>query len=297
MEKNWIIILLMAFFCPAHAQWALPHISVAHVRTEPRHGAEMSTQALMGTPLHVDSVTTTGWVAITMPDGYTGYIIGNSLTMLDDEEFGDWRESERGMIVSSHEIRTYIDSLSYEPVSDLVAGDIVCLSGKKGRLRTEISLPDGRRAWVFNTDIIPLDSVTFTGVEPILDMARQQMGVPYLWGGLSTKGMDCSGLVKLAFLSAGYIVPRDASQQALAGVAVDMDSLQRGDLVFYGKPETGRINHVAIYDGDGTVIESAGLVRRNRVEDAGKIITARRLHVASTPVVTRHPWYYSRNVE
>ncbi len=297
MRKNLISILLLVFCCPAYAQWAMPHISVAHVRTEPRHGAEMSTQALMGTPLRVDSVTKSGWVAVTMPDGYKGYIIDNSLTMLDDKAMNDWRDSSRGIVMASHEVRAYVDSLSYEPVTDLVAGDIVALAGNGDGLRRKIVLPDGREAWSFCADIMPLDSLVFTGVDHIIEMARRQMGVPYLWGGLSTKGMDCSGLTKLAFFSSGYILPRDASQQAVAGEKVAVDSLQRGDLVFYGKPETGRINHVAIYEGDGIVIEAAGRVRRNRVGDAGKVITARRLHVASTSTVRGHPWYYSRKVE
>ncbi len=297
MGKLLISILFLFFSVTLNAQWALPHISVAHVRTEPRHGAEMSTQALMGTPLQVDSVLPSGWVAVTMPDDYRGYIIGNSLTMLDNRAFDEWRASGRAMVMSGHEVRAYVDSVSYEPVSDLVAGDIVGIAESGCRLRSKVILPDGRMGWVFASDIVPLDSVRFKDIDNVLDMARLQMGTPYLWGGLSTKGMDCSGLTKLAFLSSGFILPRDASQQAVAGEEVMLDSLRPGDLVFYGNPDTGRINHVAIYESDGNVIEAAGRVRRNRLESAGKLITARRLHVKGTPTVATHPWYHSRKVE
>ena len=290
MKKYIFALLVLASSTAGYAQWALPHISVAPMRTEPRHGAEMSTQALMGTPLHVDSVVN-GWAAVTMPDGYKGYINSNSLTMLDDCRFDSWRDSERGVIVSPHEIKAYADSISYNPVSDLVAGDIVVLDSDTGLLRSRITLPDGRKAWVFNSDIKPLSELHDNGVGPILEMARLQMGTPYLWGGLSTKGMDCSGLTKLAFFSAGYILPRDASQQALAGIEVDKDSLQPGDLVFYGNPDNGRINHVAIYEGDGFVIEAAGRVRRTPVDDAGHVIVCRRLNIPATPTVATHPWY------
>lgn len=291
MKKYICALFLLALCLDSYAQWALPHISVSHVRTEPRHGAELSTQALMGNPLRVDSVIDNGWVAVTMPDGYTGYINGNSLTILDDTEFDKWRGSERCVVISSHETRAFADSISYTAVTDLVAGDIVVLASGSGALRTEIILPDGRNAWVFDTDIKPLSELRYNGVEPILKMASLQMGAPYLWGGLSTKGMDCSGLTKLAFFSAGYILPRDASQQALAGEYVMIDSIQPGDLVFYGNPDTKRINHVAIYEGDGYVIEAAGRVRRTPVHDAGNVITCRRLNVPIIPTVTTHSWY------
>ena len=60
-------------------EWAIPHISAAHVRTEPRHGAEMSTQALMGWPIAVLERLPDGWSYVELPDGYRGYVIDNSL--------------------------------------------------------------------------------------------------------------------------------------------------------------------------------------------------------------------------
>lgn len=88
------IILSVFSILQVSGQWALPHISVAHVRTEPRHGAEMSTQALMGTPLRVVNKTDNGWMEIEMPDGYRGYIISNSLTFLDDDAMAGVAEKE-----------------------------------------------------------------------------------------------------------------------------------------------------------------------------------------------------------
>lgn len=297
MEKVWLSILFFLFCCPVYGQWALPHISVAHVRTEPRHGAEMSTQALMGNPLRVDSLTANGWAAVTLPDGYTGYIIENSLTLLDDRSLDDWRKSDRVIIVSLHEVCGYADSLKCSPVTDFVAGDIVVFTGAVAHGCSKVLLPDSRECWVDDGYIMSLDELAFTGMDAVLEMAYAQMGVPYLWGGLSTKGMDCSGLTKLAFFSSGIILPRDASQQVSVGLPVGIAELIPGDLVFYGNQSTGRVNHVALYEGKGMVIEAAGRVRRNKVEAAGAVITARRLDVGSLPSVASHPWYYSKNVE
>lgn len=272
-------------------EWALPHVSVAHVRTEPRHGAELSTQALMGTPLRVVERRDGGWSLVEMPDGYTGFIIDNSLTFKPDSSMNEWRESERMIVTARHQVWAYEDSIGFREVTDLVAGDIVEREGDLSGLRTMIKLPDGRTGWVHSTDVEPLSGFSKEDVAAAIEIARAQMGTPYLWGGLSVKGMDCSGLVKIAFMAQGKIMPRDASQQARVGEVVEISALKPGDLVFYGNPATGRINHVAIYIGGGMVIESAGRVRLTPVPLAGNVVSCRRVAGDAVPSVDSHQWY------
>lgn len=279
------------------ARWALPHISVAHVRTEPRHSAELSTQALMGNPLRVLEHTPDGWVKIEMPDGYTGYIIDNSLTLMTDDQLRDWNESPRLIVTSVVEVDVLADAAMDEPVSDLVPGDIVC--GLIDGPWTHVTLPDGRHGWFPSGFLAKLDEWADdpASIPNMLFMANQQLGEPYLWGGLSPKGMDCSGLTKLTFLSGGIILPRDASQQAVVGLPIPTDSVEAGDLLFFG-PAPGRINHVAIYEGDGYILESSGRVRRTSLDEKTDLLSARRIVDKNgqpvTPDVVRmrhHPWY------
>jgi cell wall-associated NlpC family hydrolase len=144
--------------------------------------------------------------------------------------------------------------------------------------------------------------------------------VPYLWGGTSNKGVDCSGFTKTAFFQHGILLPRDASQQAVVGEAVDitkngavsiekcLKNLMPGDLLFFGRArpsgETPRISHTALYLGDGEFIQAAGQVRVSSLRaDAPNydeartrtlLIARRVLPSVGTPEITRldhHPLY------
>jgi len=86
--------------------------------------------------------------------------------------------------------------------------------------------------------------------------AAQLLGIPYVWGGESLRGFDCSGLVQFVYDKLGVQLPRTSQQQATAGVSVAPNALQPGDLILYNEPGEGANSHVAIYAGNGQEIDA-----------------------------------------
>lgn len=297
MIRLIILSLLVAWSCHdvIFAQWAIPHISVAHVRTEPRHGGEMSTQVLMGMPLKIVGDAAGDWREVELPDGYRGYVIANSLTFFDDKAFFLWKKAPRLFVVSDDEVKIHENAGDDSGiVADVVSGDII--EGVITKGWTRVKLPDGRKGWIKSKYVKPLDRVFIPdAAQEIVRIAKRHIGSPYLWGGLSSKGMDCSGLVKMAYYNTGRILRRDASQQAKTGAPVLNRKLIKGDLVFFGNA-SGRINHVGIYDCEGYFIESSGRVKRTALADASRYICARRIlgneGSDGIVVINDHPWYF-----
>ena len=142
-----------------------------------------------------------------------------------------------------------------EQVTQLLPGEPVRVEENRdgwARMRTAYDYPGWIRAAALGREPDPgwLDA---HAVDPV-DWGRGLLGTPYLWGGMTAAGIDCSGLVHMAFRATGRLVPRDADQQEDAGSPVDGDP-QPGDLVTYGD-EGCAADHVAFWLGDGRILHS-----------------------------------------
>ena len=96
-----------------------------------------------------------------------------------------------------------------------------------------------------------------SGGQKLVECAKQYLGVPYVWGGSSPSGFDCSGFVQYVARQCGYTVGRTVSQQWPYGVQVNRSELQPGDIVFFANTYTSGLSHVGIYVGDGQFIHAS----------------------------------------
>jgi gamma-D-glutamyl-L-lysine dipeptidyl-peptidase len=249
--------------------YALVNLSACNIRSEPKHAAELATQAMLGTPLRVYKARGS-WYLVQSPDGYLGWLDEGGLSLMSAPELKAWQQAEKVVYLPDMGLARAQPSPDALPVSDLLAGNILKLTGSQSGF-AQVQYPDGRTAYIPQADLMAysawLDSRQPTA-ENIIESAFSFMGRPYLWGGTSGKGVDCSGFTKMAFFLNGLQLPRDASQQVHVGQAVETDTtlvnLLPGDLLFFGRKanaeQSERITHVGIYLGDGKMIHASGAV-------------------------------------
>lgn len=242
-------------------------ISVANLRDEPKHSAQLVTQATLGMPLKVYKKQG-GWYYIQTPDGYLGWVDYGGLANMTPDEFSKWKSAQKLIYLKPFGNSYEKPDDGSQSVTDLVAGDIIeLLSEENGFYK--VKYPDGREAFIANAEASPyqdwLDSLEMEK-EDLVDTSKKLMGLPYLWGGTSPKGVDCSGFTKTVYFLNGVVIPRDASQQVHTGKLVDttrnFQNLIPGDLLFFGRPATDstseRVVHVGMWIGDNKFIHSMG---------------------------------------
>ena len=299
-------IMVLEDGIPAARKWALVKLSIATLRTEPKHSAEIATQGIMGAPVKVLEKRD-DWYRVQMADDYIAYVPESSLSFKTEAQIKAWRKAKR-YIVTAYDSRLVTEAHGDETVSDLVMGNILEFKAEQGRW-IKLATPDGRVGWVDAADVAELSqwSQQAFSAAQIEKTARRMMGSSYLWGGTSTKVTDCSGLTKVAYLSNGIILQRDASQQALTGKIMkkgtDWRQYETGDLLFFGNEKTGRVTHVGIYLSDGKYIHCSGQVKINSLIPTASdypylyspLSASRIKGMVGTRGITalkNHPWYF-----
>ena len=261
---------------PADSAYGVVHISVCNLREEGKFTSGMSTQALLGMPVKV--LQYNGWYEIQTPDDYTGWVHRMVITPMSKERYDEWNRAEKIVVTSHYGFAYEKPDESSQPVSDVVAGNRLKWEGSKGHFY-QVSYPDGRKAYLSKSISQPEAGWRASlkqDVESIIETAYSMMGIPYLWAGTSSKGVDCSGLVRTVLFMHDIIIPRDASQQAYVGehidIAPDFSNVKRGDLVFFGRKATAErkegISHVGIYLGNKQFIHALGDVHVSSMNPA-----------------------------
>lgn len=294
---------------------AVVELSTIYMRIKPDYESALETQELMGTVVEI--VGEDGyWREIVSPQPYRAWATEKGLVEMSKEELEAYEAAPKVIYTGLYGHIYKEASNRSATICDLVGGDIMRYVGKKGKW-TEVMLPSGRKGYVTAKELKPhtgfvsiaqgegsAESISPETTEAIIAEAQKLLGVPYLWGGMSAKGVDCSGLVRISHLMNGILLPRNASQQVKCGDRVEVPrqarndregaleataNLERGDLVFFGTPATDekpmRITHVGIYLGEGKIIHSSHMVRINSLipgeedyyENAWKMVAAVRL--------------------
>jgi len=257
--------------------YGIVNISVANIRTKPEHSAEMATQALLGTPLKIYKKKG-GWFMVQTPDDYIGWLDDDGFSQMNKVEFDIWNNSEKIIVTNKFGFSSSGKDENSVPVSDLVAGNILKFKNVDDSF-TEVEYPDGRIAFIPSKHVQNYHSWLKSleiNQKNLISTAKSFMGLPYLWGGTSAKGVDCSGFTKTIYFLNGVLLPRDASQQVNVGELVDtengFDNILPGDLLFFGRKADGdkkeRATHVGMYIGDTEFIHSSGMVKINSLDSS-----------------------------
>lgn len=249
--------------------------SVANLRSRPSHPAQLVTQATLGMPIKVLKKSSS-WYLIQTPDDYLAWVDYGGLETMTEQEYTDWSEESKIIYIETHGYAYEQPSTNSARLSDLVSGSILNVVGTRENFY-EVRYPDGRSGYVSRAEARDFDSWKSSveaSQDQLVEMAQSMKGAPYLWGGTSSKGMDCSGFTKTIYFMNGWIIPRDASQQVNAGKSIDtsdgFDNLEPGDLLFFGSPATDstdqRVVHVGMWIGNDEFIHSAGRVKVSSVD-------------------------------
>ncbi len=240
---------------PSRSVVAVP---LADVRRDPDANSELVTQALLGTPVQRLAEGPGGaWVYARLPD-YEGWV--DRATLAAEEAPTSTPADQYVRVTLStaplQVMGTEAPAESWTVYAGTVLQRVDAGSGDPVR----VALPDGRQGTIAAAAVAPLREQNGPQGEwpAILATAREFLTTPYLWGGMSRQGIDCSGFVQMVYRVHGYGMPRDADQQfnTLPHV-VARGAWEPGDLLFFGKgPEA--ITHVGMYIGNSQVIHASG---------------------------------------
>ena len=285
---------------------AVVELSACFMREEPRYGAELGDQALMGTIVEV--IEKQGdWIKVKSPEPYTAWVEGRGIVMMDDLELANYLEAPKYICTADISHVYEEPSLKSRIISEFVLGDIVRIMYKtvthtSGRYKgyeegravltkkfVGVVLPSGRTGYVPAKDVAVFykwakdrnaRAKDESGIrKDIVETCERFLGVPYMWGGTSIKNVDCSGLSRSVFFANGILLPRNASQQGRIGQELpiydskgnlDWSALLPGDLIYWGREATdsteARATHVGVYIGGGRFIHASFKVRVNSLD-------------------------------
>ncbi len=236
-------------------------VPVTPMHSDPDALSEQVSQALLGQEVTVVDAHDP-WRRIRTPDGYEGWVAQETLALPAEGWDGPQAEIEDLWVNLRGRPDSRLAPLAYVPIGTRLP----IQGGCEGWV--ELLLPDGRHGWVESHRVIEVEREPLrpAHASAICRTARRFLGVPYLWGGCSPAGLDCSGFVQLVMRLHGIHLLRDADVQSTQGESIDpAGSLRPADLVFFsrdpsqaGPDDPGRITHVGMMVSSHRFIHALG---------------------------------------
>lgn len=254
---------------------AVVNVPVASIYRHPTFAAERVTQALLGSEVLVLGLRGY-WAQVVVcdqyrePQGYPGWVLLRQIAR------GAQIKEPNLLVAVPRSVvyrQAHVDS---QPLAVVYCSSLLESLEQQSGWR-KVALPGSSTTGFVSSRDVSGDFLPPTGAA-IVETALRFRGTPYVWGGLSTQGIDCSGLVYVVYRAHGYLLPRDADQQYLVGAEVQRADLQPGDLVFFGKDEQ-HIVHVGISLGQERYVDASGKygVSISHLGPERQILGARRI--------------------
>jgi hypothetical protein len=233
-------------------------LSIIPVRAEANDRSEMTTQLLFGDLVVIEEVENNWFKIRIVFDNYEGWVDRKQIVMLEEDEFHELSHLPARYSTDIVEIVNCVDQNSFMPI---LFGASIRKINNKGYFQLAGS-PFKYEGGLTNPD-------QQLSRNSILENAMTYLNAPYLWGGKSPFGIDCSGFTQMVFKVSGVRLLRDASQQAGQGDTINfIDEAQAGDLIFFDDDE-GNIIHVGIMYHDQKIIHASGKVRLDSIDHQG----------------------------
>lgn len=230
---------------------------VLPVRRSPEETSEMVTQLLFGESFKITDEDS-GWCKIENDsDSYTGWI---DAKMTGTLEYYDYKRIVSGKPYLTNSPLTEIKSIDGAGLFYLTRGSLLHEYDKETR---EFKIGYRRYVCLTGDALLPSENP-----DALLHTAESFLNVPYLWGGKSIFGIDCSGFIQLIFGLHGVALPRDAKDQYMMGTSIDYSEFAANDLAFFTGKD-GNITHVGMLTGNNRIIHASGCVKRDDFDEKG----------------------------
>lgn len=247
-----ILIIISGFSLIAQEKYGVVTKSVGNMHRDPDEMSEVVSQAIIGESVKIlktEKKDSREWLYVETPDTYKGWIDAKSIRIYKE---GEEKYASKGKVFQVESLIAYIyrekDLTKQKPLT-FATITTVLEAGDCGERWCEITLPSGEKGWIQIGDGFIRDAKQRKklSLKEMIEQAMRFLGVPYLWGGKTPLGLDCSGFAQLVYKIAGIELLRDAYMQFEQAnlEKVERGKEKKGDLVFFGR-EGGRISHVGI---------------------------------------------------